>query len=86
MSYKRVKEQCLTRVSSKKCQVREPSKGVAELVSSKSVLRECFTRVSSKTVLQECQVRVSYKSVKQECPTKVSNKSVKQVSYQSVSQ
>ena len=45
----------LTRVSSKKCQVR---------VSYKSVLQECLTRVSYKSVLQDCQVRVSYKSIK----------------------
>ena len=48
VSYKSVKSECLTRVS---------SKSVGEEVSSKSVLQECPTRVPSKNVLQECQVR-----------------------------
>ena len=64
MSSKSVVQECLTRVSSKKCQVREPYK---------SVKSECPTRVSSKSVLQECQSRVSEKK----CQVRVSEKSVK---------
>ena len=47
MSYKSGKQECLTRVSEKKCQVRS----VKQEVSSKSVLQECHVRVSYKSVM-----------------------------------
>ena len=65
-----VKQDCLTRVSSKsvvqECQVTQWEK--------KCQVRSVRQEVSSKSVLQECQVRVSYKSLKKECPTRVSSK------------
>ena len=86
-----VKSECLTRVSSKKCQVRVSStsvlqerqvrvsyKSVRSQVSSNSVAQECQVRVSYKRVRQECQARVSSKSVLQECQVRVSSKSVVQ--------
>ena len=64
-----VLQECLTRVSSKKCQARASSKIVKSSISN-SVLQECQVGVG-------CQVRVSYKSVLQECLTRMSSKSVK---------
>ena len=91
-SSKSVLQECLTRVSSKKFQVR-----VSRKLTSKSVLQECQggvgcqVKVSYKSVLQrvsskKCQVRVSSKkcltrvsskSVLQECQVRVSHTSVK---------
>ena len=45
VSYKSVKKECPTRVS---------SKSVAEQCQVRSVKKEYLTRVSSKSVLQEC--------------------------------
>ena len=75
--------QILTRVPSKKCQVRVSEQSVSQArVSSKSVVQECQVRVSYKSVKSECLTRVSSKSprrsVKQECRTRVSEKSVSQ--------
>ena len=78
MSSKSVPQECLTRVSSKKCQVRR----VKQEVSSKSVLQECQVRVSSK----KCLTRVSGKSVLEECQARVSSERQARVSYQSVAQ
>ena len=44
VSYKSVKQECLTRVSSKKCLTR---------VSSKSALQQCQVRVSCRSVKQD---------------------------------
>ena len=70
VSYKRVKKERPTRVS---------SKSVGEEVSSKNVLQECQARVSYKSVclIKTCQVRVSSKSVPEESQARLSDKSVK---------
>ena len=68
MSSKSVPQESLTRVSSKKCQLRVSYKSVK---LSKSVVQECQVRVSEKSV---SQARMSHKIVKSECPRRGSSK------------
>ena len=70
MSNRSVKEECLTRMS---------SKSVLQECHVRSVLEECLTKVSNKSVLPERCAIVSSKGVLQECHLSVSTQGVSQM-------